>query len=68
MIRKLTSSGTSSFSKRWQPTTPFEAGLARTVEWYRKNEAWWRAIRDESFDAYYKKHYGRLGLKDATRS
>jgi dTDP-glucose 4,6-dehydratase len=52
----------------WHPTVPFEAGLARTVEWYRANEPWWRAIRDESFDAYYKKHYGRLGLKEAARS
>jgi dTDP-glucose 4,6-dehydratase len=24
--------------------TSFETGLERTVEWYRENEAWWRAI------------------------
>jgi dTDP-glucose 4,6-dehydratase len=47
----------------WRPKTPFDEGLARTVAWYRSNEAWWRAIRDESFDDYYKKHYGKLGLK-----
>src|SRR5437870_1071588 len=29
----------------WRARTPFEDGLARTVEWYRENEAWWRAIR-----------------------
>jgi dTDP-glucose 4,6-dehydratase len=47
----------------WSPVVPFEKGLAETVAWYRKNEPWWRAIRDESFDDYYKKHYGKLGLK-----
>ena len=24
--------------------TSFEAGLERTVEWYRENEAWWREV------------------------
>ena len=28
----------------WQARTSFEAGLERTVAWYRDNEAWWRAI------------------------
>jgi dTDP-glucose 4,6-dehydratase len=45
------------------PQMRFEDGLARTVEWYRQNEAWWRPIRGESFETYYKKHYGALGLK-----
>jgi len=26
----------------WQPCVPFEEGLARTIAWYRQNEAWWR--------------------------
>ncbi len=47
----------------WKPRVSFEDGLAETVGWYRSNEAWWRAIRDESFDDYYKKHYGKLGLR-----
>ena len=29
----------------WKARTRFEDGLARTVAWYRDNEAWWRAIR-----------------------
>jgi dTDP-glucose 4,6-dehydratase len=29
----------------WRARTRFEEGLARTVEWYRENEAWWRAAR-----------------------
>jgi dTDP-glucose 4,6-dehydratase len=26
----------------WRPRTSFEEGLDRTIEWYTKNEAWWR--------------------------
>ena len=29
----------------WDARTSFEGGLARTVEWYRDNEAWWRVVR-----------------------
>ena len=26
----------------WKPDTSFEAGLERTIQWYRENETWWR--------------------------
>jgi dTDP-glucose 4,6-dehydratase len=26
----------------WEPKTSFEAGLERTIAWYRENEDWWR--------------------------
>jgi len=29
----------------WSARTSFEEGLERTVEWYRDNETWWRAVR-----------------------
>jgi dTDP-glucose 4,6-dehydratase len=29
----------------WRATTSFDDGLARTVDWYRENEAWWRGIQ-----------------------
>jgi dTDP-glucose 4,6-dehydratase len=32
----------------WQARTRFEDGLERTVAWYRENEAWWRAILEET--------------------
>lgn len=32
----------------WRARTAFAEGLARTVEWYRENEAWWRASRPRS--------------------
>ena len=30
----------------WAPSVGFEEGLARTVDWYLDNEAWWRPIRE----------------------
>ena len=46
----------------WTPAMPFEQGLERTVRWYVDHQAWWRPLRDASFEAYYKAHYGKLGL------
>ena len=28
----------------WKASIGFEDGLARTVDWYRENEAWWRGV------------------------
>jgi dTDP-glucose 4,6-dehydratase len=36
----------------WTARTDFEEGLARTVAWYRDNEAWWRAILARESRAY----------------
>ena len=36
----------------WRAATSFEAGLERTVAWYRDNEAWWRAILAREARAY----------------
>ena len=45
----------------WAPRVPFERGLRETVEWYRRNEWWWRPIKeqDPAFRAYYQTQYGR---------
>ena len=43
----------------WTPAVAFHDGLLATVAWYRANEAWWRAARDEDWDAYYERQYGR---------
>jgi dTDP-glucose 4,6-dehydratase len=32
----------------WRPRTTFEEGLERTVDWYRENEAWWRAVPERA--------------------
>ena len=40
--------------------TNFDDALRRTVDWYVKNEPWWRAIKERSaeFKAFYEKQYG----------
>jgi len=43
----------------WRPATAFEVGLAATVDWYRANEAWWRAARSGDWDGWYERQYGR---------
>ena len=30
----------------WEPEISFEEGMKETVQWYKDNEAWWRAIKD----------------------
>ena len=42
----------------WSPQMPFDDGIAATVAWYREHEAWWRAARDNDWDAYYERQYG----------
>ena len=34
----------------WGNGTPFEDGLAATIDWYRENEAWWRPIKSGEWD------------------
>jgi dTDP-glucose 4,6-dehydratase len=36
----------------WEARTSFDEGLARTVAWYRDNEAWWRGVRARSVGVY----------------
>lgn len=33
----------------WRPQVDFETGLARTVDWYLDNEAWWQRIRSGEY-------------------
>lgn len=42
----------------WRNRVSFEDGLAATVDWFRANEAWWRAARSGDWDAYYERQYG----------
>jgi dTDP-glucose 4,6-dehydratase len=42
----------------WRSRIAFADGLASTVDWYRANEAWWRAARSGDWDAYYARQYG----------
>ena len=42
----------------WRNRTSFVEGLATTVDWFRANEAWWRAARSGDWGAYYERQYG----------
>jgi dTDP-glucose 4,6-dehydratase len=50
----------------WRNRTSFADGLADTVDWFRANEAWWRAAKSGDWDAYYERQYGaRLAASSA---
>ncbi len=42
----------------WTNQMSFADGLAATVEWFRANEAWWRAAKSGDWDDYYQRQYG----------
>lgn len=35
----------------WVPSYTFETGLEQTIDWYLKNEAWWRPLKQRGLDA-----------------
>jgi dTDP-glucose 4,6-dehydratase len=39
----------------WQPEIEFEAGIDEVVDWYVKNESWWRPLLGKGFVENYKK-------------
>jgi dTDP-glucose 4,6-dehydratase len=41
----------------WQPEIDFEEGLKETIEWYKKNQDWWKKIKSGEYLEYYKKQY-----------
>lgn len=41
----------------WQPRHNFEQAVEKTVEWYEKNEWWWRKLKSGEYKAYYEKQY-----------
>ena len=64
--RRYAMDGTKLADLGWSPTVPFEAGLDRTVAWYRANEPWWRAARSGDWHDYYERQYGdRLARSEA---
>jgi len=41
----------------WKPAHSFEEALRVTVDWYLKNESWWRSIKSGEYSRYYKEMY-----------
>jgi len=42
----------------WSPQHDFDTYLARTIDWYKANETWWKHIKSGEYATYYKKQYG----------
>lgn len=41
----------------WKPEFRFEEAIAKTVNWYKENESWWKAIISGEYTNYYKQQY-----------
>ena len=42
----------------WRPEMDFESGLARTIDWYKRNSEWVARVRSGEYRAYYERNYG----------
>ncbi len=42
----------------YRPRESFDTGIAKTIDWYLANEAWWRAVMDGSYQDWVRHHYG----------
>jgi dTDP-glucose 4,6-dehydratase len=41
----------------WSPKHRFEEAIKTTVQWYRDNQSWWRAIKSGEYLKYYEAQY-----------
>ncbi len=41
----------------WKPAYSFDKALRTTVDWYLKNESWWRSIKSGEYAKYYERMY-----------
>ncbi len=42
----------------WRPATAFRDGMMDTIDWYIRNESWWRKIKSGEYRQYYERMYG----------
>ena len=42
----------------WEPTTLFDEGIQKTIQWYLENKDWWERIISGAYQDYYEKMYG----------
>jgi dTDP-glucose 4,6-dehydratase len=43
----------------WEQTVTLEEGLAKTVEWFKENEAWWKNVKSGEYQKYYTEQYDK---------
>ncbi len=41
----------------WAPSGSFDELLAKTVDWYKQNENWWKRVKSGDYQEYYTKQY-----------
>jgi dTDP-glucose 4,6-dehydratase len=41
----------------WEPRHRFEDAIRTTIQWYRDNQPWWRAIKSGEYRTYYEQQY-----------
>lgn len=41
----------------WSAKYSFDEALESTIEWFQKNQDWWRKLKGKSFQDYYQKQY-----------
>ncbi len=41
----------------WKAKYNFDSGLALTVNWYKENKDWWKKLKDQKFEDYYRTQY-----------
>ncbi len=46
----------------YRPRESFETGIEKTIDWYPKNEPWWRAVMDGSYQDWVAHQYGSSGV------
>ena len=50
----------------WKKRVDFDQGLETTVRWYKRNESWWRPIKEGTFKRYYSTMY-RTRISQASK-
>jgi dTDP-glucose 4,6-dehydratase len=43
----------------WKPEVDFDTGLKLTIDWYLKNQDWWKKIKSGEYQKYYEKQYNK---------
>lgn len=41
----------------WSPKYRFEQAIKTTIQWYKDNQPWWRAIKSGEYLKYYQAQY-----------
>ena len=41
----------------WKPAFTFEEAIKKTIDWYLRNDLWWKRIVSGEYQDYYKLQY-----------